>query len=105
MSFWRDVGTLLWKDLLLEVRTKEVIYAVLFYAVMAVMIFSFAFTVEPKIVVQLAPGMFWVAKPEKAARQMMAAINRRARVAYVTRRWALVALGFRLVPRALYERG
>ncbi len=50
------------------------------------------------------PNMFWVAKPEKAARQMMAAINRRARVAYVTRRWALAALGFRLVPRALFER-
>jgi heme exporter protein B len=60
MGFWRDVGTLLWKDLLLEVRTKEVIYAVLFYAVMAVMIFSFAFTVEPRLVVKLAPGMFWV---------------------------------------------
>ena len=49
--------------------------------------------------------MFWVATPEKAARQIMAAIQRRARVAYITKRWALVALAFRLVPRALYERG
>ncbi len=49
--------------------------------------------------------MFWVATPEKVARQIMAAIQRKARVAYVTKRWALVALGFRLVPRALYERG
>jgi short-subunit dehydrogenase len=51
------------------------------------------------------PRMFWVAKPEKAAKQIMAAISRRARVAYITKRWALVALGFRLVPRGLYERG
>jgi len=51
------------------------------------------------------PRMFWVAKPEKAARQIMAAIDRRVRVAYVTRRWALAALGLRLVPGWLYERG
>ncbi len=49
--------------------------------------------------------MFWVAPPDKAARQMMAAIQRKARVAYITKRWALVALAFRLVPRAWYERG
>ena len=49
--------------------------------------------------------MFWVSTPEKAARQILSAINRRVRVAYITRRWALVALLFRLAPRALYERG
>ena len=50
------------------------------------------------------PGMFWVSTPEKAARQIMAAINRKSRVAYITHRWALAALVFRLLPRAIYER-
>jgi short-subunit dehydrogenase len=49
-------------------------------------------------------GMFWVAGPDKAARQIMAAIGRRQRVAYITRRWSLVALAFRLAPRWLWER-
>lgn len=42
---------------------------------------------------------FWVASPEKAARQILAAIHRRAKHAYVTRRWGLIALLLRLMPR------
>jgi short-subunit dehydrogenase len=50
------------------------------------------------------PGQFWVAPPEKAARQIRAAIDRKARVAYVTRRWRLVALLLRCLPYAVYRR-
>jgi short-subunit dehydrogenase len=35
--------------------------------------------------------LFWVASPEKAAEQILAAMRRRARRAYVTKRWRLVA--------------
>lgn len=49
-------------------------------------------------------GMFWIATSEKAARQMMAAIEQKKRVAYITRRWALAAWVFRMAPRWLYER-
>ncbi|MCY7328230.1 MAG: SDR family NAD(P)-dependent oxidoreductase [Saprospiraceae bacterium] len=49
-------------------------------------------------------GMYWVAPSDKAARQIMAAIERKARVAYITKRWALVALAFRLIPRGWHER-
>ncbi len=48
--------------------------------------------------------MFWVATSEKAARQIKEAIERKKRVAYITRRWALAAWAFRQVPRGLYER-
>ena len=34
-------------------------------------------------------GMFWVAPAEKAARQIVDAIERKARVAYITRRWGV----------------
>lgn len=37
-----------------------------------------------------AEGKFWVASPEKAARQMALAISRKAAVAYITRRWRFV---------------
>lgn len=49
-------------------------------------------------------GMFWVATPERAARQIMGAIKAKKRVAYITRRWALAAFVFRVLPRWLYER-
>jgi len=50
-------------------------------------------------------NMHWVATPEKAARQIMSAIRRRARVAYITRRWRLVAAVLSWIPRGIYERG
>jgi len=48
--------------------------------------------------------MFWVATAERAAAQSYRAIRRKARVAYVTRRWALLAALLRLLPGKLLER-
>jgi short-subunit dehydrogenase len=42
---------------------------------------------------------FWVASPDTAAEQIARAIQRRAKRAYVTRRWALIGLLLRLLPR------
>lgn len=50
------------------------------------------------------PRMFWVASPEAAARQIAAAIHRKARVAYITRRWTLIAWLIRHLPDWLLER-
>jgi short-subunit dehydrogenase len=50
-------------------------------------------------------GMFWVASSERAAQQIVAAIAARKRVAYITKRWRLVALLMRLMPRGMYEKG
>jgi short-subunit dehydrogenase len=44
-----------------------------------------------------AEKSFWVASPEKAARQILAAVDRRKSRAYVSRRWGLVALLLRLL--------
>lgn len=49
-------------------------------------------------------GRFWVASPQKAALQMMRAIEKRRRVAYVTKRWWLVAQVMKLLPYWLYKR-
>jgi short-subunit dehydrogenase len=49
-------------------------------------------------------GQFWVASPEKAARQMKLAIDKRRRVVYITRRWWLIAQIFRLLPFSVYKR-
>ncbi len=49
-------------------------------------------------------GLFWVAPPEKAAQQIIRAISRRRKVAYVTRRWSLVGWFLKRVPRWLYDK-
>lgn len=49
-------------------------------------------------------GLFWVASPEKAAKQILSAIQRKKRVAYVTRRWALIAWLLKILPYWIYEK-
>jgi short-subunit dehydrogenase len=48
--------------------------------------------------------LFWVASPQKAARQIYAAIVRKRGKAYITRRWRLMAWLLKLLPRFIYER-
>ena len=47
-------------------------------------------------------GLFWVAPPEKAARQIARLIERRRLCGYVTKRWALIAFLLKLIPKRLY---
>jgi short-subunit dehydrogenase len=49
-------------------------------------------------------GLFWVMPVEKAARQIYNAITKKMRVATITRRWRIIALLLRLIPRNIYER-
>lgn len=49
-------------------------------------------------------GQFWIAPPEKAARQIMHLINKKKRVGYVTKRWATLVWLLKLMPRSIYKR-
>lgn len=49
-------------------------------------------------------GKFWVASPQKAARQIFSAITNRERITYVTKRWRIVATLLNVLPRVLHER-
>ena len=48
-------------------------------------------------------GLFWVASPAKAAQQIFAAIQKREKHAYVTKRWRLVAWLLKAMPDWLYK--
>lgn len=50
------------------------------------------------------PGAFWVASPEKAAREIFTAVKNKKSIAYVSRRWVLVAWLLRVIPSFIYER-
>jgi short-subunit dehydrogenase len=49
-------------------------------------------------------GLFWVASPQKAAKQIFKAILHKKRKAYITRRWTLVAWLFRILPEYFYNK-
>jgi len=49
-------------------------------------------------------GLFWVMPVEKAVQQIFHAIRRRKKVAYVTRRWRLLAVVVKWMPRVLYDK-
>lgn len=50
------------------------------------------------------PGMFWVAKTARAARQMADAIEQRCHHAYITKRWRLVAWAIKAIPNWILNR-
>lgn len=51
-----------------------------------------------------APRRFWEADVQRAATQIYRGLERQSRVIYITRRWQLVSLIYRLAPRWLLER-
>ncbi len=59
--FWGPVRALLWKDILLELRTKDIIVSVLVFALLVIVIFNFAISPTPQTVTYVAPGILWVA--------------------------------------------
>ncbi len=49
-------------------------------------------------------GLFWVAPPEKAARQIFDVIKSRRKHAYVTKRWRTIAWLLKIVPDYVYHK-
>ncbi len=60
-DFLRPILIIAWKDVLLELRTKEVVTSVFMFALLAIITFSFAFEPSPQTLVLVAPGILWVA--------------------------------------------
>jgi short-subunit dehydrogenase len=48
--------------------------------------------------------VFWVASPDEAARQVLDAVRKRKKRVFVTKRWALAAWAYRMIPDWLYDR-
>jgi heme exporter protein B len=51
---------LLKKDLLLELRSKEIVISMLTFGVTVILTFAFAFNVSPDLMNSFAPGLFWI---------------------------------------------
>jgi heme exporter protein B len=54
------IKAILWKDLLLELKSKDVIISIVSFALLALVIFNFAFGSSPQLASLIAPGAIWV---------------------------------------------
>jgi short-subunit dehydrogenase len=49
-------------------------------------------------------GQFWVAPIEKASNQILNAIKRKRKIVYVTKRWRIIGLILKMMPRIIYDK-
>ena len=61
MSFLRTVLLVARKDLLVELRSGEIVYTTAFFAVSCVLVFAFGFVREGRAVEDAAAGILWIA--------------------------------------------
>src|SRR4051794_12428909 len=59
--FLRAVWLVVRKDLTVEVRSREIAYTTLFFAVSCVLVFSFALVKEGRALTDAAAGILWIA--------------------------------------------
>lgn len=59
-QIFRPVMILVWKDILLEWRSRDLVVSVLVFSLLIVVVFNFALNVTPQRVMVLAPGIMWV---------------------------------------------
>jgi heme exporter protein B len=61
MTVFTKIFTIFWKDMLTEFRTREIIISVLVFALLVLVIFSFAFSTGVDGKETVTPGILWVA--------------------------------------------
>ena len=61
MSFGRTIWLILHKDVLVELRTREVVATQVLFALLVVVVFAFAFSLDETRARLVAPGIVWVA--------------------------------------------
>lgn len=61
MNFWRAVAAIIRKDIRAELRTKDIFSSMFVFALLAVIVFNFAFELRVPSMKMVAPGIIWVA--------------------------------------------
>jgi len=60
MQFLNKTLAIVWKDVLAELRTKEMFSSMFVFALLLVVIFNFSFDLRVEKVAEVAPGVLWV---------------------------------------------
>jgi ABC-type transport system involved in cytochrome c biogenesis permease component len=61
MSFAGTVWLVMRKDLRIEIRSREILYTTLFFAVACVLVFAFGFVREGRPLEDASAGILWIA--------------------------------------------
>jgi heme exporter protein B len=61
VSYWRSVWAIVEKDVRAELRTKDIFSSMFVFALLAVIIFDFAFELRVPSMAMVTPGILWVA--------------------------------------------
>ena len=59
-AFFRVIASIIWKDLTVELRSRELLTAMLVFALLVVLIFNFALELDAKNRTGVTPGILWV---------------------------------------------
>jgi heme exporter protein B len=59
-TYFQAIGAIVWKDLVAELRSRELLSAMLVFALLVILIFNFAIELEPKLRSTITPGVLWV---------------------------------------------
>ncbi|MEI7987427.1 MAG: heme exporter protein CcmB [Chloroflexota bacterium] len=59
-NFWRTIEAIIWKDLIVELRNREMLSAMLVFALLVMVIFNFALELQPRMQKELTSGILWV---------------------------------------------
>ncbi len=60
-TYFGVIWAIVWKDVRLELRTKEIVVSVIVFSLLVIVIFNFAIEPTPQVVGLIAPGVLWVA--------------------------------------------
>ncbi|MCC6543905.1 MAG: heme exporter protein CcmB [Nitrospirae bacterium] len=61
MIFFRVIRWIVWKDLLSEIRSRENISSMFFFALIIILIFSLSLSMDTEMVKEMIPGILWIA--------------------------------------------
>ena len=59
-EYSRQVGTILWKELAIELRTRDVLASMIVFGLLTLTVFNFAFELRADSILLVAPGVMWV---------------------------------------------
>jgi heme exporter protein B len=58
--YLKSIGAIIWKDLVAELRSRELLSAMLVFALLVILIFNFAIELQPGLRSTITPGVLWV---------------------------------------------
>jgi heme exporter protein B len=59
-AYIKAIGAIVWKDLAAELRSRELLSAMLVFALLVILIFNFAIELVPNLRATITPGVLWV---------------------------------------------